>query len=381
MNNEIKPHQPPFMQKNEPELIQEKPSSPIEKEDKPISSSKEASCSLIKTISNKKIILKNFQSPGDILMLTAGVRDLKLSNPNLKIDVRTSASEIWDNNPHLTPLNEKDEDVTIFNIDYPAIHNSNNGPWHFVHGFRLELEKQLKTKIKATQFKGDIHISNEEKMWMSQIEEMEIKDKFWIIISGGKYDFSAKWGNPLYFQEVIDYFKNKVTFVQCGQSDHWHPKLNNVIDLVGKTNLRQFIRLIYHSVGILCPITFAMHAAVAIESKHGLINRPCVVVAGGREPSQWEKYPHHRFLETNGCLDCCNNGGCWRSRCQKVGDGDKKDTEHLCLHPTEIDFDFNNDKIKDEKLKIAKCINMIKPKDIIRAIEMYYDGGILKYNE
>ena len=28
---------------------------------------------------NKKVIFKNFQSPGDILMLTAAVRELKLS--------------------------------------------------------------------------------------------------------------------------------------------------------------------------------------------------------------------------------------------------------------------------------------------------------------
>jgi len=319
----------------------------------------------------RKIILKNSQSPGDILMLTAAVRDLKLSHPDIEVDVRTSASEIWENNPYLTSLDEKDKDVKSYKVDYPLIHESNEGQYHFIHGFRKDIEEKLNIKIKPTKFKGDIHISDSEKIWMSQIEEMGIKNKFWIIISGGKQDFTSKWYNPEYHQEVINHFKDKITFVQCGESSHQHPKLKGVIDLIGKTDLRQFIRLIYHSIGVLCPISFPMHAAAAIESKHGLLNRPCVVIAGGREPSQWEKYPHHRFLETNGCLDCCDNGGCWTSRCQKVGDGDKKDKENLCLYPIKI----------NKELSIPKCLYMIKPQDIIRAIEMYYEGGILKYNQ
>ena len=41
-----------------------------------------------------------------------------------------------------------------------------------------------------------------------------------------------------------------------------------------------------------------------------------MVVAGGREPAQWEAYPHHQFISTNGALRCCEQGGCWKSRCQ-----------------------------------------------------------------
>jgi ADP-heptose:LPS heptosyltransferase len=38
-----------------------------------------------------KIFLKQNQSPGDILMLTAAVRDLKRSFPDFHINCRTSA--------------------------------------------------------------------------------------------------------------------------------------------------------------------------------------------------------------------------------------------------------------------------------------------------
>jgi len=322
---------------------------------------------------HRKVILRNYQSPGDILMLTAAVRDLKLSYPNILIDVRTSVNDIWENNPHLTKLDKKDEDVEIYEASYPLIHTSNQGQYHFIHGFRCDLEDKLKLKIIPTAFKGEIFISEQEKSWVSQIEEEKgIVNDFWIIMAGGKYDYTAKWWNPDYYQEVVNHFKGKITFVQCGEEKHWHPKLKGVINLIGETDFRQFIRLIYHSVGVLCPVTFAMHAAEAIESKKGLKHRPCVVISGGREPSQWEKYPHHRFLETNGAIDCCNDGGCWKSRCQKVGDGDDKDEKNMCIYPI---------KLKNRNLSIPKCMNMIKPADVIRAIEMYYEGGVLKYNK
>ena len=321
---------------------------------------------------NKKYIFKNFQSPGDILMLSAAVRDLKISHPNILVDIRTPCPAIWENNPFITYLNEKDTDVNVIDIEYPLIHNSNEGQYHFIHGFRKEIENKLGIKIKPTKFKGDIYISDTEKSWMSQIEEMGIKDRFWIIMAGGKYDYTNKWYNPIYYQEIIDHFKGKITFCQCGEKNHWHPSLEGVINLIGKTDLRQFIRLIYHSIGILCPVTFAMHAAVAIPTKDDFPkNRPCVVIAGGREPSQWEKYPNHRFLETNGAMPCCDNGGCWKSRCHRVGDGDEKDKKNLCFFPIKTDY---------EDIYIPKCMNMIKPEDVIRAIEMYYIGGILKYN-
>jgi len=129
--------------------------------------------------------------------------------------------------------------------------------------------------------------------------------------------------------------------------------------------------LIYHSIGILSPVTFVMHAAAAVPMKYSPPrNRAAVIISGGREPTQWEAYPHHRFLSLCGCLDCCDNGGCWKSRCQKVGDGDNKDNDNLCLYPVEI----------REDLRIPKCLDLIRPSDVIRAIEWYYEGGVFKYN-
>ena len=129
----------------------------------------------------------------------------------------------------ITKMNEKDEDVEVFKLEYPLIHNSNKGQYHFIHGFRKDIENKLGVTIKSTDFKGDIHISDVEKSWINQVEESGIKDKFWIMMAGGKYDFTAKWWNPDYYQAVVDHFKGKITFVQCGEKNHWHPPLKNVI--------------------------------------------------------------------------------------------------------------------------------------------------------
>ena len=314
----------------------------------------------------RKLILRKFQSPGDILMLTAAVRDLHRSYPGeFLTDVRTSIPMLWEHNPYLTSLDETDQDVTVVDMNYPLIYKSNSAPYHFIHGFIQYLENALGLRIPITEFRGDVHLTSEEKRWMSQVQELGVSGEFWIIIAGGKYDFTAKWWNPERFQQVVDHFRGRIQFVQCGHSSHWHPRLENVIDLVGKTDIRQFVRLMYHASGVLCPVTFAMHLAAAVETKPGqLAQRPCVVVAGGREPPHWEAYPHHQFLSTIGALDCCASGGCWRCRCQLVGDNDRRDYFNICESPVQVSPD----------LRIPRCMDMITSEDVIRRIELYLEA-------
>jgi len=330
----------------------------------------------------KKVILKNSMSPGDIMMLTAAVRDLKKKYDGyIEVDVKTSCSSLWENNPYLTKLDPKDPDVIELKTEYPLIHKSNTSPHHFVHGFSQYLEEKLGLNFPVTEFKGDIHISKKEKDWRSKIEELDIKDDFWLIYSGGKYDFTAKWWHPDRYQEVVDHFRGKITFVQVGEGKHWHTPLKNCINLVGQTNLRQLIRLTYHSVGVVSPVSFGMHAAAAVPVKYGRPkNRAAVVIAGAREPAQWEAYPHHRFLSNNGALTCADNGGCWKSRCTKINDNDKKNTEKLCLKPVNITVmsDYPKDKIQGD-LVIPKCLDMIKTSHVVEAINSYYIGGALEY--
>jgi len=342
----------------------------------------------------KRLVLTNYQSPGDILMMTAAVRDLHHAHTDrFEVDVRTSAGQLWDNNPYIKRFPEpwieeaaqqaRDarpalpivrEDIAIIPCDYPLVHKSNQRDGHFISSFHDSIGRALGIKIPVSAFKPDLHMAENEKLWMSQVAEMGAHEPFWLIVSGGKWDATAKWPNPITLQMVVDHFGKNLQFVQSGDIGNWHPQLSGVIDLVGQTDLRMLIRLIWHAKGLITPVTCLMHLAAALD-------KPCVVIAGGREPTHWEAYPTHRYLSTQGALTCCNPGACWKSRCTPVGDGDGKDSpDSLCPTYREIPAPLSpHANRKLETLRIPKCIDMISAHDIIRAVETYHKGGVCEY--
>jgi ADP-heptose:LPS heptosyltransferase len=322
-----------------------------------------------------KLILRNRQSPGDIVMLTAAVRDLHRTFPGKFVtDVRTTCGQLWEHNPHLTTLADDDPEVRQIDCHYPLIHGSNQRPYHFIHGFIEHLGEQLGARIHPSLFKGDIHLAPQEKRWMSQVQEVTGEAvPFWIIVAGGKSDYTIKWWDPARWQQVVDFFAGKILFVQVGEGGHVHPPLRGVLDLRGKTDLRQLVRLVYHAQGVVCPVTLLMHLAAAVEVRGGRPkNRPCVVVAGGREPWQWEAYPHHQFIHTNGSLPCCEHGGCWRSRTVALGDGDEKD-QSLCLDVVAPDAEAARSG------PLPRCMDMISAEEVARRIHLYFRGGTASY--
>lgn len=314
----------------------------------------------------RKLILTNHQSPGDLVMLTGAVRDLHRLHPGRFVtDVRTSCPDLWDHNPYLTPLDERDPGVEVIACEYPLIHRSNQEPWHFLHGFTQWLGERLDVPLHPTAFKGDIHLSDEEKHWFSQVEEMKgAATPFWLITSGGKTDYTIKWWDHARYQQVVDHFRGRIEFVQVGERHHRHAALDGVIDLRGETSLRQLVRLMYHAQGAVSAVSLLMHLAAAVEVRDDMPqHRPCVVVAGGREPPHWEAYPHHQFIHTVGALRCCDNGGCWKARTVPLGDGDEKDQpDQLCV-----------DVVGD----LPRCMHLITAADVIRRIEWYFAGGAL----
>jgi ADP-heptose:LPS heptosyltransferase len=296
-------------------------------------------------------------------MLTAAVRDLHLRYPGqFQTDVRTPCPHLWENNPWITLLDDGGQGVETIDCHYPLIHRSNQEPWHFLHAFIDFLNQRLDLEIKATAFKGDIHLSATERSWISQVEEItKAPVPFWIVSAGGKLDYTIKWWETARYQAVVDHFRDRILFVQVGETKHHHPPLEGVVDLRGRTDLRQLVRLVHHADGVVGPVSLLMHLAAAVEVKQGQPkNRPCVVVAGGREPPHWEAYPHHQFIHTVGALRCCDNGGCWKARTVPLGDGDAKDRpENLCV---------------DVVGALPHCMDLIGPDEVIRRIELYVRG-------
>src|ERR1700693_5662876 len=118
----------------------------------------------------RKLILKCGLSPGDIVMLTAAVRDLHRCYPGKFVtDVRTVCADLWQNNPYITALSDEDSEAELIECRYPLINVSNLAPYHCLHGFIDFLNRRLRLAIRPTTFRGDIHLSAQEKAWYSQV--------------------------------------------------------------------------------------------------------------------------------------------------------------------------------------------------------------------
>lgn len=291
------------------------------------------------------LILQNRLSPGDILMMTPAIRDLHLSYPGeFTTDVRSPAPQVFNNNPYVTPL--KDGEGRLIDMQYELIHVSGATGRHFSEGHREHLAQAIGKPIKNTSMWPEIYLSETEKNWASPAAiECGYDGPYWLINAGIKNDYTLK--KYPYYQEVVNLLHERITFVQVGQLEHNHPPLEHVLDMRGKTDLRQLFRLSYHSDGAICAVSLQMVVQAAFR-------KPCVVLNGGRESIRWQAYQNHRFLAVNGSLPCCRLDGCWKSKPDQ------------CV-----------DWLKEKN--IPHCMDMIKPEHVAAAVETYYEGGVLEH--
>jgi ADP-heptose:LPS heptosyltransferase len=316
----------------------------------------------------RKVILQSHLTLGDIVMLTAAVRDLHRLCPGQFItDVRTGFPELWAHNPYLTPLDSLDPSVETVGCNTPLVGRSGKVPCHYLYAFMDYLNRRFGLELQPTEFCGDIHLSPAERSAPTPFRELVHQSvPYWLVSAGGKYDLPVKWWAAERYQEVIDHFRGRIQFVQVGQVENYHPRLDGVLDLRGRTGLGQLIKLIHNAEGVLCGVTALMHLAAAVprpSNRGGL--RPCVVIAGGREPPHWEAYPGHQFLHTVGALECCRDDGCWKARTRMLGDGaDEDEPDRMCVNVAGT---------------LPRCMDLITPEAVIRRIENYFEGGVTRY--
>lgn len=72
----------------------------------------------------RKLILKNSQSRGDIVMRTAAVRDLHAHHPGRFLtDERTPCPHLWEHNPHFSPIRDDDPEADAIECESPRFSN------------------------------------------------------------------------------------------------------------------------------------------------------------------------------------------------------------------------------------------------------------------
>ena len=312
----------------------------------------------------RRITLKSGLALGDIVALSAVPRELANQYPGqYQVAMDTPFLSLFESNPHVVPA---DDSFEVIQCEYhrdrwESVNNSNQAPTHLITAYCQDVANSLGITLRPSKLAGDIHLSRDEYGWKSIPHERFNCQRFWLVCSGGKDDFPIKqWSHDSY-QRVIDWFRGRIQFVQVGSNapGHMHRPLNGVLNLVGQTDIRQLVRLVHSSCGILCGITGLVHLAAAVPLPTWQKRpKPCVVIAGGREPRTWYGYPTHRILESVGTLPCCSTGGCWHSHVVPVLDG-QDDQRRFC------------ERVVNDQ---PKCMNMIRPESVILEIEKYMDS-------
>jgi ADP-heptose:LPS heptosyltransferase len=309
----------------------------------------------------EKLVLRAMVYPGDLMMLTGAVRDLHFAHPGQFVtDVDTTCRQLWDNNPHITPIN-RSESHRYLNLGYPRYSHTEPEPRHLTTRYHDQLAEALGVPVPVTKACPEIYLSDRERS-PDYARSLGLRKPYWVVVAGAKYDTTTKWWNPRYYQQVVDQLDGKIDFVQCGGTDDWHSALSGAVNMVGKTDIRELVQLVYHADGVLCPVTFAMHLAAAVPTPTSK-PRACVVIVGGRETLSLIEYPNHTLMNVIGRLPCCQRIGCWRYVCQETHV--HQQTRSRCALPLQV----------APELKLPLCMEMIKPKSVVDAILRYYPAG------
>lgn len=304
------------------------------------------------------LLLRSYQAPGDAVAMTAAIYSLHRAHPGrYATTVDSLWPEVFMHNPDVVPPETVPSAVPL-QMHYPAIHQCNDRGIHFMEGWCEFLGSALGISVPLLTNRPHLYFGDDE--WLPS--DKVPAQGFWLVCSGGKHDFTAKlWGHDKY-QAVVSSLKGVVRFVQVGADQACHPPLDGAVDMVGRTSLRELFILTRLARGVLCGVSLMMHVAAAL-------GRPAVVLAGGREPVQWNAYPYQSYIHTIGVLPCRDTrgrtgGACWRHRTVPLGDNVTLDRD-TCEYPVRTRSEL------DVSGSVPKCMSMILPSEVANLILRY----------
>lgn len=318
----------------------------------------------------RRIILDHRAAAGDTVVLTAAIKALHESQPGQFLTdfvghhgrVAPPGNNLVAHNPYITALDPATSEYVNLDYGYGLSGSEWGGgcgrSYHFLHAFVEDLVRKLGVHIELRDFRGDIWLSQDEREpWPGLMEPYAVID------AGIKRDFTAKGWSAHRYQQVVNATRGRIQWVQIGAAGDIHPVLENVVNLVGRTSLRDLCRIVHRASLVLTPVSLPMHLAAAVPTpadgpklpplpidawheRHAMrrLNiavtersysgkiRPCVVIGGQREQRQWEQYPGHTWLGADRRLSCGvgPGEGCWRNKTVHLpGDGD----ESICFKP------------------------------------------------
>jgi hypothetical protein len=164
-----------------------------------------------------------------------------------------------------------------------------------------------------------------EEMQRGRICERQVVIQSAGLASGPGVMKNKEW-YPERFQQVVDQLRGELSFVQLGNEQD--PPLRGVIDLRGKTSLRESAAILSRSQVFIGQVGFQMHLARAVDCRG-------VIVFGGRENPAVSGYEcNENIVKKTLCSPCWQ-----RNRC---------------------DYD-------------RKCMRMIEPEHVVTAVQRQLD--------
>lgn len=271
-----------------------------------------------------RLKLAHHLCPGDSLVLSAAIRSLHLTYPGeYVVDVDCTARELYDGNPDVQRFQGHD---IWGEVHYDSINRSDQEPHHFAEAMCRGVAKIIGKPVPLQTNRPVLILSDNEKDWSGVLKDIAPEPiPFGVISSGGKRDYTAKiFGNTI-AQGVVDHFAGRIQFVQTGTGNELHTPLRGVINFIDRTSVRDLARVAHHASFAVGGVTLLMHVCAALAV-------PYVAMLGGREPRSWTTYPTQIDLSAHGCLDCCRDRACWKSRVVPLGDHTPNDRS-LCVLP------------------------------------------------
>lgn len=247
------------------------------------------------------VMLRTNNHLGDVVILTNVIHNLKKSFPDINfcVDAKNNYLDVFENNPYISWF---DKDVADFFVEcvYAPYSQKTANAGSCISAFNINAFEKMRRITSEDKF--FIHILTPE--FFIKIDDNKYGD--YCIINANCQTCSETKSYPFY-QDVINSRKD-IKFIQIGGNEERDitSNLDGVIDLRGKTSVKELISIVANAKCVISPPSAIVHIAAAFP------NVKTIVLSGAREPYILTKYENTIHL-TSKCEDGWNEKiGCMK---------------------------------------------------------------------
>lgn len=238
---------------------------------------------------------------GDSLALSCAVANLKKVCPGVGVVYSGVHPEVFANSPDVSLKGQVDAAFKVVYTDFGASHFG-AVKWSLCEGFTRSLGGWLGMDIPFDIKVPVLYLSDEEKARYAKEPYAGC-----VVLNSNIQPYCLTKGYP-WWREVVRLLPG-ATFVLIGSGNPNEHRMDaaglaNVVDLRGRTTLRDLMALVSVCGCVLSPASAVVHIAAAL-------GRPSVVVIGARESRRFTDYPGALHVHSR----CVCGGDTWSGSC------------------------------------------------------------------